>query len=268
MVRSVRGLRQKWKEQRVSSFDSYSQRYYVEIAAAFLRGMALNAHRNGGLIQSVDPAFEGKKFFLPEELTDPSLADLSETEIAAVLDAGEANDMKLYRFKNTHDDLPRVRRVLGFLRGVVFDSLLDVGSGRGVFLWTCLNTFPGLQVTAIDLLPEWSELYHTVRAGGMNCLDGRRGDIIQADFPDKSFDIVTLLEVLEHIPDYAAAIRAAVRLARRHIIVSVPSKPDDNPAHIHLLTRDILEKAFQAAGVTRLHFDGVNNSLVLFATLD
>lgn len=83
--------------------------------------------------------------------------------------------------------------------------------------------------------------------------------------PDGSFDVVTLLEVLEHIPNVEAAIAAAVRLARRCIILSVPSKPDDNPEHIHLLTKPILTDLFAKAGCTNLHFDGVPNHLIMMA---
>ena len=252
----------------MDSFESYSQRYYVQVATAFLRGLAMNASQHGGTIESIDPAFNNKEFSLPDELVQPVLDELTNEEIVTILHAGEENDMKLYRFKNTHDDLPRVRRVLGFLRGVQFESLLDVGSGRGVFLWTCLNAFPFAQVNAIDLLPQWGEVYSAVRDGGITRLSGHVGDVADADFPAKSFDVVSLLEVLEHIPDYTAAIQAAARLAKRHIVVSVPSKPDNNPAHIHLFTRNMLEEAFTQAGVTRLNFDGTNTCLLLFATVD
>jgi hypothetical protein len=46
--------------------------------------------------------------------------------------------------------LPRVRRALGMLKGLRPKSLLDVGRGRGVFLWPLLEQFPELEVTAID----------------------------------------------------------------------------------------------------------------------
>lgn len=249
-------------------FENYSHRYYVQVAAAFLRGLAINASQHGGTIQSIDPAFNDKEFFLPDELVIPSIEELTNEEITTIIQTGKDNDMKLHRFKNTHDELPRVRRVLGFLRGVPFESLLDVGSGRGVFLWACMNAFPLAQINAIDLLPQWGEVYDTVHAGGLTRLSGHVGDIADADFPDKSFDVVTLLEVLEHIPDYATAVQAAVRLAKRHIVVSVPSKPDNNPAHIHLLTRDILNETFLQAGVKRLHFASLNTCLLLFATVD
>jgi len=73
---------------------------------------------------------------------------------------------------------------------------------------------------------------------------------------------------LEHIPDYDAAGQAAVRLARRLVVVTVPSQPDDNPHHLRLFTQEMLETSFRNAGVTRLKFDAVRGSRVLFASVD
>ena len=78
--------------------------------------------------------------------------------------------------------------------------------------------------------------------------------------------MVTLLEVLEHIPAVEQAVLNAVRLAERYIVVSVPSKPDNNPEHIHLLTKEKLTALFGAVGVTKLHFDGVNGHLFMTAS--
>ena len=53
-----------------------------------------------------------------------------EAAVAAGLEAG----LRLHRFKRTAG-LPRVRRVIGALRGLAPSRLLDLGTGRGVFLW-------------------------------------------------------------------------------------------------------------------------------------
>jgi hypothetical protein len=55
-------------------------------------------------------------------------------------------------------------------------------------------------------------------------------------------------------------------MMRKYAVVSVPSKEDDNPEHIHLLTKDMLTRLFTAAGCTRLHFGGVNGHLILIAS--
>ena len=79
--------------------------------------------------------------------------------------------------------------------------------------------------------------------------------------------MVTLLEVLEHIPEVDKAVVAAVKIAKKYVAVSVPSKPDDNPEHIHLLTKGILTELFTSAGCTKLHFSGVNGHLIMMATI-
>src|SRR5829696_7747229 len=79
-------------------------------------------------------------------------------------------------------------------------------------------------------------------------------DTTQLPFDDAQFDVVTLLEVLEHIPDTAAALKQACRVARRFVVLSVPSKPDNNPEHIHLFDAAQLESLLGRAGVGHVRF--------------
>ena len=76
-------------------------------------------------------------------------------------DKANAPERKDHYFK-VKEDLPRVQVVLGFLRGIVparqCKSLLDVGSGRGVFLFPLLRDFPDIEVTSLDILPHRVEL--------------------------------------------------------------------------------------------------------------
>ncbi|MBR4039545.1 MAG: class I SAM-dependent methyltransferase [Clostridia bacterium] len=224
-------------------------RYVMKPAAAYVRSMA------GKGVLPVSRA-----------LLDQPLDLLTREQQEQLIEAGQAAGLKMYRFKS-HADLPRVKSVLGMLRGIQPQSLLDVGSGRGVFLFTFLQEFPWTEVTSLDLLEHRVELLSAVAAGGMENLTALRQDICAWDMPDGSFDVVTLLEVLEHIPDVGAAVRAAVRLARRYVLVSVPSKPDDNPEHIHLLTKDVLTELFGEAGCTKLSFSGVNGHLIMMASV-
>ena len=67
----------------------------------------------------------------------------SDTDNAALVEYGRSQGLKLHRFKRTAM-LPRIRAVLGILRGLAPATLADIGSGRGVFLWPLLDAFPGL----------------------------------------------------------------------------------------------------------------------------
>ena len=176
-------------------------------------------------------------------------------------------ELKMYRFKN-HEDLPRVHKVLSFLKGIWPQNLLDVGSGRGVFLLPFLSAFPDTPVTSVDLLDYRVAFLNDIRLGGVDQLTAMQMDICANELPEKSFDVVTLLEVLEHIPDVQHAITSAVRLARRYIVVTVPSKPDNNPEHIHLLTKERLTELFHTAGCTRLQFDAVVGHLFMVASVE
>lgn len=169
---------------------------------------------------------------------------------------GQDQGLKMHYFK-VKEDLPRVQVVLGFLHGIQFDSLLDVGSGRGVFLLPLLRDFPDKEIISADILPRRVELWEDVAAGGISKLHPRLENICESSLPDKCVDVVTLLEVLEHIPDAEAAARQAMRLARQYVLVTVPSKPDDNPEHIHLFSNDDLARLF--AGAKWVKFGGVLN---------
>ena len=184
--------------------------------------------------------------------------------------AVNAPEMKLHYFKEK-DPLPRVQVVLGFLQGIVAagqcESLLDVGSGRGAFLFPLLRQFPDLEVTSIDILPHRVDLLECISLGGVENLHPMLADLCDNALPDKSFDVVSMLEVLEHIPDTAKAVKNAVRIARKYIVVSVPSKPDDNPEHIHLFSNEDLTNLFIDAGCSKVKFMSVTNHRVMIAYL-
>lgn len=231
--------------------DSMDKNEYQSLlAAAYVRGVA----RSGGLA-------------IPRELDDAPLETLTDAELDRIIDIGGRAELKLYHFKKK-DDLPRVAAVMGFLRGIQPRSLLDVGSGRGAFLFPFLREFPETPVTAVDLLSHRVELLSAVAQGGVDRLTVLQKDICDWDAPPASFDVVTVLEVLEHIPEVDRAVAAAVRLARRYVVVTVPSKPDENPEHIHLLTKEKLTDLFAQAGCEKLKFGGVNGHLLMIASLN
>lgn len=145
--------------------------------------------------------------------------------------------------------------------------MLDVGSGRGVFLMPFLKEFPWVRVAALDVREDRVTFLNELASCGFPLLHATRRDICEQPYPDASFDVVCMLEVLEHIPQVDRAVVSAVRMARRHVVVSVPSKPDNNPDHVNLLTKQRLAELFGAAGCTRLRFDGVRGHLTMVATI-
>jgi ubiquinone/menaquinone biosynthesis C-methylase UbiE len=106
-----------------------------------------------------------------------------------------------------------------------------------------------------------------VHDGGIPLLSASKQDVTTLTFADRSFDVVTMLEVLEHIPNTEEALAEVCRVARRCVIFSVPSKADDNPEHIHLFTEQRLRALLASRGVRQVNVSYVLNHMLVVATL-
>lgn len=191
------------------------------------------------------------------------LAELTPDEL---VELARAQGWRVHRYKRA-SVLPRVRKVLGLLHGLQPSELLDLGTGRGVFLWSLLDEFPELPVTCVDVCEDRVLDLERVRKGGIARLRAQVGDVRSLPFEDGSFDVVTALEVFEHLEDALPAAREACRVARRHVVVSVPSQEDDNPEHLRLFTAASLTALLQEAGASRVTVDHVLNHRIALATL-
>ena len=191
----------------------------------------------------------------------PELSDEDEERLLA---AAKDEGLRLHRFKRTAG-LPRVRRVLGALKGFAPETLLDIGSGRGAFLWPLLDEIPSVRVTAIDLLPHRVEDINAVAKGGIDRVEAHLLGAEDLPWPTSSFDAVTILEVLEHVEDPAPVAAEVLRVSGRVVIATVPAKEDDNPEHIRLFTPDSLARLFRDAGASDVRVEHVLNHMVAVA---
>jgi len=173
----------------------------------------------------------------------------------------------IHMFKDSRT-MPRVKKVLGMLKEIDPEYHLDIGCGKGVFLWRFLQE-TNADVTVVDIKKSCIDRVNAVaKISEANCY-GYVSDITDLDLDlgdnhDGFFDCVTALEVLEHIPDYKKAISEMVRVCNGCIIVSVPTKEDDNPEHINLFTEKQLTNDFIEAGAKSVKADYVLNSMILY----
>ena len=93
-------------------------------------------------------------------LREPALDD--EAALARAAAAG----LDLHRFKRS-SQLPRVRAVLGALRGFAPDRLVDLGSGRGAFVWPLIQAFDFLELDPLQIeipLAKWNRIAKNVHS--------------------------------------------------------------------------------------------------------
>jgi 2-polyprenyl-3-methyl-5-hydroxy-6-metoxy-1,4-benzoquinol methylase len=148
---------------------------------------------------------------------------------------------------NTYDKYgssnPVVKRLMAGFHGTLEElftraspeSILDVGCGEGVLTVEWAERLGDTQVGAgapqgtggrvvgIDLddpklRAEWE------RRSRPN-LEFRAEEATSLSFEDDSFDMACAIEVLEHVPDPEATLAEMARVARRHLLVSVPREP-------------------------------------------
>jgi len=126
-----------------------------------------------------------------------------------------------------------------------------------------MEQFPFIEVTSVDLQPEKCDVFNYINTGGYSGLKCLTQDATKLSFNDNAFDVVTALEVLEHIPNAKLAFKEIIRVAKSQVIISVPSKEDDNPEHIHLLTKNIFIQWITEISSLKYKFKEVKGHLII-----
>lgn len=102
-------------------------------------------------------------------------------------------------------------------------SVLDVGCGEGVLTERWARRLDPAPVTGLDL--DDPKLAAEWQARSRENLQFRTGAAEELPFGDCEYDLVAAIETLEHVGDPARAVSEMARVARRHLLVSVPREP-------------------------------------------
>lgn len=172
--------------------------------------------------------------------------------------------------------LRQVSRDISFmtLGHTVPGALLDVGCGAGVFCQRMQDL--GWQVTGVDFD---AEAVDTARKSG---LDVRYGNLQSADFPDNSFNAITLNHVIEHVYDPIPLLRECYRILKPNgrLVVVTPNSLSrghqkfgsywrdlDPPRHIHLFSPRTLRHCAEKSGYSKITtWSTPANTLVIWSS--
>jgi SAM-dependent methyltransferase len=121
---------------------------------------------------------------------------------------------KGYRYHLLKDEVSKVTRFTGKRQGKV----LDIGCGAG----DRLDSFRAAGFETCGIETSESANYAKEHLG----LNVIRGDLLSAHFPEGSFDIITLYNVLEHTHDPTRVILESHRVLKKegYLIIQIPNK--------------------------------------------
>lgn len=102
------------------------------------------------------------------------------------------------------------------------ESLLDVGCGNGAYTMPMARRFD--RVEAIDVVKGHLEEFRAADPAAN--ITVRLLDAADLDYPDATFDVVTMIEVLEHVADVPATLRQVERTLKPGgaLVLTVPNR--------------------------------------------
>ena len=103
------------------------------------------------------------------------------------------------------------------------ESALDVGCGEGVLTERFAERLEEGHVVGVDL--DDPKLRAEWESRARSNLEFKPLAGPDLPFAADEFDVVSAIEVLEHVPDPDHTLAEMVRVARRHVLVSVPREP-------------------------------------------
>jgi SAM-dependent methyltransferase len=129
-------------------------------------------------------------------------------------------------------------------------EILDVGCGTGATLQALSQRYKAFGIDPSSLAID------QCRARGL--ANAAVGTLEEFPFPGKSFDLIAMLDVIEHIDDDVAALQLAKKLLKDggHILLTVPafqflwSKHDEINQHKRRYAKRVLKECLEKSGYT------------------
>ena len=113
-------------------------------------------------------------------------------------------------------------RVLALVEEAAPRTVLDAGCGEGFATAYLSERLPNVAFEGVDVSEgavEYARQHHGAHAAY------RVGSVYELPFDDDAFDLVLCSEVLEHLDQPEKAVAELKRVARQHVLMTVPLEP-------------------------------------------
>lgn len=155
------------------------------------------------------------------------------------------DDMKIYGPTARHTR----RFIFQLLSRIDFKTVLDAGCGTGILLSQIKEKYPTIRPTGSEYSPQGLEFARKrLPDADFHVLDLSKENL------GKKFDLITCIDVLEHIPDDQAALKNLLVMTGGYLLLSVPLGPliqveAERMGHVHGYSRHELEGKITNAGL-------------------
>ena len=169
------------------------------------------------------------------------------------------------RYDNTgelYGSICHAMKVINFIDGLSFDTILDIGCGRGQFEQELLKR--GKEVSACDISGVViDKLRAQIPDANFDC-----ASMDDLPYGDSAFDLVTSFEVLEHIPEdlLDESLSELARVSKGDVVTSVAWHEDLKwGMHLHVIVKPKewwMEKLSEYFEVKQVILEGPYNMFV------
>lgn len=152
----------------------------------------------------------------------------------------------------------RAKKIIkNILRHKKSGKFLDIGCSAGFILNEARER--GFEAYGVDISPLG--LRHAKEVMKLNVFEGY---LEQAEFSDDFFDVITLYNLIEHIPDPARFLKEISRIAKENALIEIWT-PDIGhwnaklkrerwknifPEHLYYFTKETMQKMLEKSGLT------------------
>lgn len=172
---------------------------------------------------SAHPKWDGRNFIYGGQCTP--VLEYSEnfagwSDDLTVLHEEAVGDSHPIDIASRYDAVAQVKKIIPSSQAVI----MEIGCSSGFLIRDLAKTFPDATIVGADVVKE--PLYRLAQSlPGIPLI---RFDLLQCPLPDKSVDVLIMLNVLEHIEDDIFALRNAFNLLKPGgaLIIEVPAGPN------------------------------------------